>query len=62
MHIMGNVFNGGGDGVVGCERGIYDDTEVFHLEVCLVQGFEGASIVEVMIKWNGEVGVRDGGD
>ena len=35
---------------------------MFNLEISLVQGFEGASIVEVMIKKDGKVRVCDGGD
>ena len=35
---------------------------MFHLEIGLIQGFEQASIIEVMIKWNGKVEVHDGGD
>ena len=62
LHITGDVFDCGGDGVLGGERGVYDDTETFDLEISLVQGFKGASVVEVMIKWYGKVGVGDGGD
>ena len=50
LYIMGDVLNGGGDGVLGCERGVHDDAKVFYLEISLIQGFEGASIVKVMIK------------
>ena len=35
---------------------------MFHLEVGLVQGFKGTSVVEVVVEWDGEVGVCDGGD
>ena len=59
---MGDVFHGGGDGVMGREWGVYDDAKVFHLEVGLVQGFEGASIIEVMVKQDGKVGVSDSSD
>ena len=59
---MGNVFNSGSDGVLSCERGVYDDSEMFNLEVSLVQGFKGASIIEVMIEWYGKMRVRDGSD
>ena len=62
MHITGNMFNGGGDGVPDHERGVHDNTEVFYLEISLVQGFEGVSIVEVVVKWYGKMGVRDGSD
>ena len=62
LHIMGDVFNGGGDGVLSRERGVYNDAKTFNLEVSFVQDFEGASIVEVMVGWYGKVGVRDGGD
>ena len=30
--------------------------------VSLVQGFEGASIIKVMVEWYSKVGVRDGSD
>ena len=31
LHIMGDMFNGGGNGVPGCEWGVYDDAETFDL-------------------------------
>ena len=62
LHISGDVFHGGGDGVLGGEWGVYDDAKTFDLEVSLVQGFEGASIVEVMVERHGKVGVSDGSD
>ena len=61
LHITGDVFDCGGDGVLGSERGVYDDAETFDLEVSLVQGFEGAPIVEVMVERYSKVGVSDGG-
>ena len=54
---MGDVSHSGGDRVVSCEGGIHDHTKVFHLEVGLVQGFKGAAVIKVMIKWDGKVGV-----
>ena len=62
LHITGNVFDGGCDGIPGCEKGVHDDIKVFYLEVSLVQGFEWASIVEVVVEGNGKVGVCDGSD
>ena len=62
LHITGDVFDCGGDGVLGGERGVYDNTEAFDLEVSLVQGFEGASIVEVVVERDGKVRVSDGSD
>ena len=62
LHVAGDVFHSGCDGILSSERRVYDDAEAFDLEVSLVQGFEGASIVEVMVEWHGEVGVGDGGD
>ena len=62
LHIISNVFDSGCNGVVGHERGVYDDVEVFNLEVSLIQGFEGASIIDVVIKGYGEVRVCDGSD
>ena len=62
MHITGDVFHCGSDGVVGSKWGVYDDAKSFDLEVSLVQGFEGAAIVEVMVEWDGEVRVCDGSD
>ena len=62
MHITGNMLNGRGDEVPGCERGVHNNAEAFYLEVSLVWGFEGASIVEVMVKWCSKMGVRDGSD
>ena len=59
LHITGNMFDGGGDGVASHERGVHDYTKAFYLQVSLVQGFEGTAIIEVMIEWDGEVGVSD---
>ena len=62
LHISGDVFDGGGDGVVGCEWRVHNDTEAFHLKVGLVQGFKGASVIEVVVKCDGKMGVSDGSD
>ena len=62
LYIAGDMFNSGDDRVVSRERGIHDDAKAFHMEVSLVQGFKGASIIEVVIKGDSEVRVRDGGD
>ena len=62
LHIMGNVFDSGCNGVPDVEWGIYDDVKVFNLEVCLVQGLEEVSIVKAVVKRYSEVGVHDGSD
>ena len=31
LHIMGNVFNGGGDGILGGEGRVHDYAEVLYL-------------------------------
>ena len=62
LYIMGDVFDGGCDGVLGHERGVYDNNKAFNLKVSLTQGFEGTSIIEVMVKQYGKVGVHDGGN
>ena len=62
MHIIGNVFYGECNGVPGGEQGVHNNAEVFNLEISLVQGFEGASIVKVVVKRYGKVGICDGGD
>ena len=62
LHITGDVFNCGGDGVLSREGRVYDDAEMFNLEVSLVQGFEGTSIVKVMVEQHSEVRVYDGSD
>ena len=62
LHITDDVFNCGSNSIVGRERGVHDDTEVFHLEISLIQGFEGTAIIKVMVEWYCEVGVHDGGD
>ena len=36
LHISGDVFDRGGDGVLGSEWGVYDDAEAFDLEISLV--------------------------
>ena len=61
LHITGDVFHSGGDGILGSEGRVYDYAKTFHLEVGLVQGFEGTAVVEVVIKWDGKMRVRDGG-
>ena len=58
---MGDVFNCGGDGILSREGRVHDDAKAFHLQVSLVQGFEGTAVVEV-IEWYGEMGVCDGSD
>ena len=62
LHVMGDVFNSGGDGILGSEGRVHDYAEAFHLQIGLVQGFEGTAVVEVMIEWDGEVEISDGGD
>ena len=62
MYITGNMFDGRGDGVPGCERGVHNDTKVFDLEVRLIQGFERTSIIEVVVERYDEVRICDGGD
>ena len=59
---MGDVFDCRGDGIPGCGRGVDDYAETFDLEVSLVQDFEEASIIKVMVEWYGKMGVCDGGD
>ena len=61
MHIISNVFDSGGDRVVSGEWGVNDDSKVFNLEVGFVQGFEGAAIVKVVVKWHNKMGVYNGG-
>ena len=62
LHITGNMFDCRGDGVPGGEQGIYNNIEAFHLEVGFIQCLKWASIIEVMVERDGEVGVCDGGD
>ena len=59
---MGNVFDSGGDGVVSCEWRVHNDTEVFHLEVGLIQGFKKAPVVEVVVEWDSRMEVCDSRD
>ena len=59
---MGDVFDSGGDGIVSCEWRVHDDAKAFHLQVGLVQGFKGAPIVEVVVKWDCKVGICDSSD
>ena len=56
------MFDSGGDGVVSHEWRVHNDAKMFHLEVGLVQGFKGASVVEVVVKWDGQVRIHDGSD
>ena len=62
FHGGGDGILGGGDGILGGEWGVYDDAEAFDLEISLVQGFEGTSIVEVVVERHCKVGVHDGSD
>ena len=62
LHITGDVFNSGGNCVLGGEGGVHNYAEVFHLQIGFVQGLEGTSVVEVMIKWDSEVEISDGSD
>ena len=62
LYIMDNVLNSGGNRVMSHEGRVHNDAEVFHLQVDLVQGLKGASIIEVMVEWNGKVEVYDGSD
>ena len=62
LHIMGNMFDSGGDRVVDGKQRVYDDVKAFYLEICLVQGFKGAPMVKVMVERDGHMGVHDGGD
>ena len=50
LHITSNMFNHRGDRVVSSEWGVYDDSKMFNLEIGLVQGFKGASIIKVVVK------------
>ena len=50
LNIMCDVFDGGGDGVMSGEWGVYDNSKVFDLEVSLVQGFKWATVIEVMVE------------
>ena len=59
---MDDVFDCRGNGVASGEWGVYDDAQVFHLEIGLVQGLKWTSIIEIVIERYSEVGVRDGGD
>ena len=36
LHVAGDMLDGWGDGVPGCEGGVYNDTEAFYLEVGFV--------------------------
>ena len=56
------MFDHEGNGIVSCEWRVHNDTEAFHLYVSFVQGFEGASVVEVVVKWDGKVGISDDSD
>ena len=44
------------------EWGVCDNTKVFNLEVGLIQGLEGASIIKVVVKRHGKMQVSDGSD
>ena len=53
------MFDCGGDGVVDGEWGVYNNSEMFYLEVGLVQGLKRAIIIKVMIEWYSKMGVSD---
>ena len=56
------MLDGGSNGIVSHEWRVHDDTKAFHLQVGLIQGLKGASIVKVVVKWDCKVRVRDGSD
>ena len=62
LHITGDMFDSRSDGIPGGEWRVHDDTKALHLEISLVQGFKGTSIIKIVVKWYSEVGVRDGSD
>ena len=62
LYIIGDVFNGESDRVSGCERRVHDNVKAFYLEVSLVQGLKGISIVKVMIEQDSKMEVCEGGD
>ena len=62
LDITGDMLDSGGDGITSGEWGVHDYTKTFDLEVCFVQGLEGASIIEVMIKGYGKVWISDSSD
>ena len=62
LYITGDMLDCKCNGVMGHEWRVYYDAEAFYLEVSLVQGFEGASIVKVMVKGHSEVVVSDNSD
>ena len=62
LYITGDMLDCRCDGIPSSEWGVHDDAKVFDLQVSLIQGFEGAAIIKVMIEWDGEVWVGDGSD
>ena len=59
LYIIGDMLDCECDGVAGCERGIYNYAKMFDLEVSLLQGFKGVSIVKVVIEGHSKVGISD---
>ena len=62
LDIVGNVLDGRSNGVPGSEWRVYNNIKTFNLEISLVQGFKGTSIIKVMVKRYGKVKVYDGSD
>ena len=56
------MFNGRGDRVPGVEWRVHNDAKALNLEIGLVQGLKETSIIKVMVKRYGEVGIHDGSD
>ena len=56
---MSNVFDSGGNRVVGCERRVHNNAEAFYLQVGLVQSLKRTAIIKVVVEWDGEVRVCD---
>ena len=62
LHIMSNMFDSGCDGVPSCKWRVYNNAEVFDLEIDLIQDLKGASIIKVVVEGHSEMRVCDSGD
>ena len=52
LHVMGDMFDDGGNGVASSERRVHDYSKVFDLKIGFVQDFKWVAIVKVMVEGN----------
>ena len=62
LHITGDAFDCGSDGVVSGEQRVHDEAKMFYLEIDLAQYLKGTTIVKVVVKRHDKMRVSDDSD